>query len=112
MTKPTRAQQQARTMLAQAILGISEAARLDGTPKFNSALLREIAERAAKATSAFSLDEIVATALEMRLTAMGLPAGSVELLTLIEQSKTPVEMIHLGVEELKQLVIEAEAELG
>ena len=112
MTKPTRAQQHARTLLGQAILAISEAARLDGTTRFSTEALREVTERIARASSAYTYDEIVVTALEQRLKAMGLPSSHVELLTLIDQTLTPLEMLHLDDENLKQRIIDAEAELG
>ena len=112
MTKPTRAQQHARTLLGQAILAISEAARLDGTTRFSTEALREVTEGIARASSAFTYDEIVVTALEQRLKALGLPPSHVELLTLIDHNLTPLEMLHLDDEKLKQRIIDAEAELG
>ncbi len=110
MTKPTRGQQQARALLAQAILAICEAARLDGNVKFSAASLREAIERLAKASSAFSTEEIVLTALEQRLKGLGYSVGSVELLTLVEQPLSTLEMLHLDDEQLKRLVAAAEEE--
>ena len=64
-TKPTRLQQQACDKRAQALLLITEAARLDGG-KLEKDDLRLIAYRLARASSAFTLDEIVVRALEQR----------------------------------------------
>ena len=57
-TKPTRMQQKACDDLAEALVLITQAARLDGMGKLNLESLGVIADQLAHATSAFSLDEI------------------------------------------------------
>ena len=83
-TKPTRQQDQACDKLAQALLLIAEAARLDGRASLGRAELAEVARRVARASTAFDLDAIVARALEARGRALGLRSGTAELLTLVE----------------------------
>src|SRR5690242_9303582 len=94
-TKPTRTQQQACDQLAEALVLITEASRLDGKAKFDPNDLGVIADRVARASSAFSLDEIVARALERRAKALGLPSSAAELLTLLEAEIRPLEMLLL-----------------
>jgi hypothetical protein len=57
-TKPTRMQQKACDDLAEALVLITQAARLDGMGKLDPESLGVIADQLAHATSAFSLDEI------------------------------------------------------
>ena len=64
-TKPTRQQQQACDQFAEALVLITEGARLDGKGTLDPGDLAEIAGRLAKASS-FPLDEIVSRALERR----------------------------------------------
>lgn len=112
MTKPTRAQQQARQMLAQALLSVSEAAKLDGTANFTASTLKEVAASLAKASSAFGVQDIAALAFELRLKSLGYTTETVEMLTLIDQKLSTIEMIYLDAERLKAIVADAEAELG
>ena len=111
-TKPTRMQQQACDHLAEALVLITGAARLDGRGKLDRDDLGEIARRLAQASSAFSLDEIVARALEQRSKALGLPSGTTELLTLLEADLTPLEMVLLPDGEFQALVERMQEELG
>lgn len=62
-TKPTKFQQQVCDHLAEALVLITEAARLDGKGTLDESDLNEVARRIAQASSAFSLEEIVARAL-------------------------------------------------
>src|SRR4051794_32075061 len=75
-TKPTRPQQQAGDHLAEALVLITGAARLDGRGTLDRGGLAEIAGRLARVSSAIGLDEIVARALERRGKALGLPADT------------------------------------
>jgi hypothetical protein len=111
-TKPTRMQQQACDHLAEALVLITGAARLDGRGKLDRDDLGEIARRLAQASSAFSLDEIVARALEQRSKALGLPSSTAELLTLMEAEITPLEMLRLPDDEFQALVERMQEELG
>ena len=110
-TKPTRLQQQACDHRAQALLLITEAARLDGG-KLEKDDLRLIADRLARASSTFTLDEIVVRALEQRGRELGLPASTAELLTLLEGEVKPLEALLLADDEFKALARRLEEELG
>jgi hypothetical protein len=111
-TKPTRMQQQACDHLAEGLVLITGAARLDGRGKLDRDDLSEIAGRLAQASSAFGPDEIVARALERRGKALGLPASAAELLTLLEADIRPLEMLFLDDDGFKALVGKLEEELG
>ena len=111
-TKPTRLQEQGCDQLAEALLLITSGARRDGRGKFDAVDLREVARRVVKATSAFSLDEILARALEERGLALGLRPGTSDLLMLMEEDITPLESLLLPDEEFKDLVARMEDELG
>lgn len=114
MTKPTRLQEQACDRLAEALVLITEAARLDGKNPFGPADLRETAGRLARASSAFDLDQIVTRALERRGRALGLRSGTGELLMLLEGEGgvSPLEALRLPDDEFRARVEEAEQELG
>jgi hypothetical protein len=111
-TKPTRMQQQACDQLAEALVLITEATRLDGKAKFDSDDLGAIASKLAQASSAFSPDEIVARALERRAKRLGLPSSAAELLTLLDTEIRPLEMLLLLDDEFKALVERMQEELG
>jgi len=111
-TKPTRLQQQACDQLAEALVLITEAVRLDGKGKLNPDDLSVIAGRLAQASSTFSLDEIVARSLERRGKTLGLPSSATELLTLMEAEIRPLEMLLLPDDEFKALVERMQEELG
>jgi hypothetical protein len=111
-TKPTKMQQKACDDLAEALVLITQAARLDGMSKLDAAGLGVIADQLAHATSAFSLDEIVARALERRGRYLELPGTTAELLTLIEADMKPLEMLLLSDDEFKSLVERIQEELG
>jgi hypothetical protein len=110
-TRPTRLQQQACEKRAQALLLITEAARLDGG-KLDKDDLRTIAERLAGASSAFTLDDVVVRAIERRGRDLGLPASTAELLTLLDSDIKPLEALLLTDDEFKALAAKMEEELG
>jgi hypothetical protein len=101
-TKPTRGQQQACDQFAEALVLITEGARLDGRGTFDAADLSEVARRVAGASSAFSLDAILARALGRRARALGLPSDTADLLTLMEADVTPLGMLRLDDDGFKQ----------
>ena len=103
-TKPTRQQQQACDLIAEALFLITQGARLDGHGKLDAADLTEIARRTTRASSAFRFDEIVARAMERRGRVLGLPASTAELLTLIEADIEPLVMLLLPDDEFRELV--------
>src|SRR4051794_30822646 len=111
-TKPTRQQDQACTKLAQALLLIAEAARLDGRAALDSKGWSELARSVARATTAFGLDEIVSRALAERVRLLGLRSDAVELITLVEGEVEPLTTLILADDEFRDLVARAEAELG
>lgn len=112
MTKPTRAQEQACDRLAEALVTITEAARLDGRAAFDGDDLRALAGRLARASSAFGLEVIVARALERRGRALGLRAGTAELLTLMGDDPAPLGLLLLADDAFRARVDEAEREIG
>ena len=111
-TKPTREQARGADLLAQSLLLIAEAARLDGRSAFGKAEFIEVARMAARASSAFSVDEVAIRALESRVRSLGLRSDSVELLTLIDGGVGPVEALLADDEGLRGFVARAEEELG
>jgi hypothetical protein len=110
-TRPTRLQQQACDKRAQALLLITEAARLDGG-EVEKDDLRMIADRLAGASSAFTLDDIIVKAIERRGRDLGLPGSTAELLTLLEGDIQPLEALLLSDDEFKALAEQMEEELG
>jgi hypothetical protein len=111
-TKPTRLQELACDKLADALLLITEAARLDGRATLDAMTLIEIAVRVARASSAFSHETIVARALEARGKSLGLRSGTAELLTLLDTNIRPLEVLLLNDEDFRALVAKLEDELG
>ncbi len=111
-TKPTRLQQQACDKLSEAILLITEAARIDGGGKLDRAAFGDAAHRIAGVSSVFTLDEIVARALERRGRALGLPSSTAELLSLMEAEIKPLAMLLLDDDEFRSLVERMQEELG
>jgi len=112
MTRPTKAQEQACDRLAEALLAVTEAVRLDGRAAFDRSDLRETAARLARASSAFGLDAILARTLERRGRSLGLRAGTAELLTLIEGDTPPLETLLLPDADFLAHVAAMEQELG
>jgi hypothetical protein len=98
--------------LAEALLLVTEASRLDGRAAFDRADLRELAARVGRGSSAFGLDVIVARAIERRASALGLRGGTAELFTLVEDQGSPLETLSLSDEEFRTRAEELEAELG
>jgi hypothetical protein len=111
-TKPTRLQQQAREHLAEALYLISEAHRLDGRGKFDSADLDEIARRLAPISTAFPLDQIVVKAIERRSKALALSSSAADLIALSDGELDPLQTLRLGDREFQELVQKLEQELG
>jgi hypothetical protein len=111
-TKPTRAQDQACHKLAQALLLIAEAARLDGRDSLGGAGWPDVARSVARASTAFGLEEIVARALEERVRLLGLRSDAVELITLVEGDFEPLATLLLPDDDFREVVAKAEAELG
>lgn len=111
-TLPTRPQQQARDRLADALLAIAEASRLDGRDRIGPDDFREIAARIGRASSAFSLDEIVARALESRARALKRPSGTADLIALNGETVDPLQALRLDDDAFIELVRRLEEELG
>lgn len=111
-TQPTRQQQRACDHLAEALLLITAAARLDGGGTLDRDSLDVIAGRLARVSSAFGLDAIVTRALERRASALGLTSDAAELLTLLESDLKPLEMLLLTDDEFNALVERVREELG
>jgi hypothetical protein len=111
-THPTKSAQHACDKLAEALVRVTDAARLDGRGSLNEQSLTEIAQRLGRVTSSFSHDEIVRRALARRVRELGLAENAVELLTLIESDVTPLAMLLLGDDELCGLIARVEEELG
>lgn len=111
-TKPTRLQDRACDLLAEALLAIAEAARLDGKGHLDSAAFAQLAGLAAGASSAFGLDAIVARALEGRGRTLALRSGTAELVTLLETGRPPLDLLLLSDDAFRDLVARLEEELG
>ena|GEM_PF-1557231 len=112
MTKPTKLQERACERLAEALLVVAEAARLDGNRAFALADFEDLARRLARVSSAFDLDAIVARALESRGRALGRRAGTAELLTLLEGDVTPLAALLLPDDAFHEQLDALDAELG
>ncbi len=111
-TKPTRMQQQACDHLAQALLLVTEAARLDGGGRLGLESFREIVERLVRTSSAFGVDEVVARDVDRRARSLALPSSAAELLTLLDSDVSPLETLLLDDEGFKDLVERLMEELG
>ena len=111
-TLPSRSQQQACDHLAEALYRVTEASRLDGKGRLGQAELAELAGLIARASSAFTLDQIVARALERRGKALGLSPGHVEMITPLDVEVKPLEMLLLSDAEFRALAAGLEEELG
>jgi hypothetical protein len=111
-TKPTRSQDRGCDLLADALLAVAEAARLDGRDPIDAPRWAAIARAIASASTAFGLDEVVARALEARAKALGLRSGTAELLTLVEGPISPLECLRIDDDALRAEVARAEEELG
>jgi hypothetical protein len=111
-TLPTRLQQQACDHLAEALYRVTEASRLDGKGRLGQAELETLAGLIARVSTAFTLDQIVARALERRGKALGLSPGRSELLTLLDVDVKPLAMLSLSDDELNELLARIDEELG
>ncbi len=110
-TKPTRQQAQGRDNLAQALLLVTEAVRLDGRAPFTIVQLNDLAACLVKASSAFGLDEIVAVALEARGKALGMRSGTAELV-LLDDAIRPLEVLLKNDDDFRTLITDLEEQLG
>jgi hypothetical protein len=111
-TKPTRLQQQASDLLADALRTIAEAYRLDGKGRLEDGDLRELARLLGQASSAYPLDHIVARAIEARARSLGLSSGTADLIGLNAETVDPLQTLKLGDAEFTELVRTLEEELG
>ena len=111
-TKPTRQQARGADLLAQSLLLITEAARLDGRSSLDRSGLSDLAGRIAKVSTAFDLDAILGRALEARGQGLGLRSGTAELITLVEGDVEPLASLLLSDDDYQALVARAEEELG
>ena len=109
-TKPTRLQERACDLLAEALLAIADAARLDGRGSLDPAAFAELADRAVRASSAFGLDAIVARTLEGRGRSLGLRAGTAELITLLDPGRRPLDLLLLTDDAFRELVARLDEE--
>jgi hypothetical protein len=111
-TKPTKQQQQGREKLAQALVLISDAARLDGRPSLDAPSWAILAAHVARASSVFRLDEIIARSLELRALALGLSPATAEMITLVESATHPLDMMLLSDDDFRALAASMDEELG
>lgn len=111
-TKPTRLQQRACDLLAEALRTIAEAYRPDGKGRLEPGDLREIARLIGQVSSAFPVDHIVARALEARGRSLGLSSGTADLIGLNAETTDPLQTLRLGDAEFTRLVKTLEDELG
>ena len=114
MTKPTKTQELARERIAQALLLVAEAARLDGVVKLDAAGWADLAGRIARISSAFTFDQILERALERRGESLKRRSGTGELLMLVEvdDGVTPLQMLLLDDASFDARVKAAEESLG
>lgn len=111
-TKPTRLQQQACDRLAEALCAIGGAFHLDGNGKLDANDLEQLGRLLGQVSSAFTLDHIVARALAIRATSLGLSSGTADLIALNSDTVDPLQAIRLGDVEFTDLVKQLEDELG
>jgi hypothetical protein len=111
-TKPTRLQQQACDRLAESLLLITEAIRLDSKETLGEADMDELARKIAHVSSAFSLDEIVVRALQRRAKTLALTASAADPITLSEDRVKPLHTLLLPDHEFAELVKRLDDELG
>lgn len=111
-TNPTRQQQQACDLLSEALLAIAQAAHLDGKAKLDADDLQQFGRLLAQVSSAFPLDHIVARSLELRAKALGLSAGTADLIGLNSDTIDPLQTFRLGDAEFLELVKKLDEELG
>lgn len=111
-TKPTRQQQQACDLFAEALVLVAEGMRLDNRATFDHDRLRDLVARISGASSAFSLDDLVSRALERRGKGLGLATGIAECLTLIDSEISPLAMLALDDADFTELAARLEQELG
>ena len=111
-TKPTRQQARGCDLLAQALLLIAEAARLDVRGSLDRSEIDQIGRSIAGVSRAFDLGEIVSRSIESRAQALGLRSGTAELLALVFDEVDPMIHLFMTDETFKEVVAKAELELG
>ena len=110
-TKPTKSQVKARDIVADALLLIAEAARLNGRVTVESARFKEIAARL-QWLSVFSMDEVTASAIERRGLALGLAPSTAEILTLADTNVKPLDMLLLDDDSFRAMAARLDEELS
>jgi hypothetical protein len=111
-TKPTRQQERACDLFAGSLANIAEGARLAGKGPFLASDLADLATKLARASGPFTVEEILARALEVRGRGLGLPSGTAEMLTLLDLDRRPVDLLVIDDEAFRQVVQVMEQELG
>jgi len=111
-TKPTKLQQIGRDKLAEALNLIAEAARLDGRSPTSGTTWATLASQVSRTSSEFPLDQIVARALERRAIALGLSASTAEVLTLVETTIRPLDLLLVDDEQFREAATAIDEELG
>jgi hypothetical protein len=111
-TNPTRSQQRACDLLAEALVAIAEAHRLDDKGKLGPVDLDEIARRLGQVSSAFPLEQIVVRAIDRRAKALKLSSSAADLIALAEGEIEPLQTLRLADPEFAELVQKLEADLG
>ncbi len=110
-TKPTREQQKAADLLAEALALIASAVRLDGHSPARPGW-KGVVDAVARASSAIPADEVVIRAVGRRVRDLGLPADTVELLTLMDAGMPPSQVLLLDDDAFRDLAARMEEELG
>ncbi len=105
-TKPTRLQERACDLLAEALLAIADASRLDGRGSLDPLAFGELADRAARASSAFDLRSRPSNLRPRKVGAgqSGLRSGTAELITLLDPDRRPLDLLLLNDDVFRELV--------
>ena len=111
-TKPTKLQAKARDDLAEALLLIAEAARLDGRAAMDPSAFREIAARIARVSSVYTLEDVFAKAVERRGLLLGFPPSTAEILSLAMTELEPIDILLRDDEGFRELAAKLNEELG
>ncbi len=112
VTKPTKLQEKACERLADALLFITEAARLDGKGTFQATDLDEVAARLVKASTALTLMRSWRRPSMRAAERFGRRAGTAELLMLLGGDLKPLSMLLLSDDAFNERLDALDAELG
>jgi hypothetical protein len=113
MTKPTRQQDQACDRLADSLVRITSAARLDGKASFQACDLLELFKRISRCSSAFPPEEILLRALDRRARELSLRSGTGELLMLVAgDGPAALDLLLLDDPTFQSRAAKADEELG